>query len=119
MPNELRGIYSSPVATADIVYAFGGQTLYAVDPDSGEIHWELSVAERGSRTEITGSPALADPYLFFAHSNGMLKAVDVNRREVVWRFDLKTRIDSSPAISGNALYITGRDGAIYAFVASP
>ena len=119
MSTRQYGIYSSPVVTEDRVYAFDDRHLYAVDCATGELLWKLEVLDSDDRSLlVTGSAALSGDHLYFIHSNGILKAVNTATRQVEWSYDLGTRVDSSPAISGNMLYITGRDGIVYAFVAA-
>jgi outer membrane protein assembly factor BamB len=44
-----------------------------------------------------------------------LYALDTESGKEMWRYDLGVPITSSPAISGNTVYIGAYDGSIYAF----
>lgn len=111
-------LYSSPVVAGDRIYTFDEKKLYAVDASSGKVAWDLAIPGTGRNQLVTGSAAVSGHYLFAALNKGMLIAVDTNSRKVAWTYSLGTRIDSSLAISGNALYVAGRDGTLYAFVGS-
>lgn len=113
LTTKQRGIYTSPVATEQRVYGFDDRSLYAVDLQTGQVAWQMPLAEA---QPVTGSAAMSGDYLLYAHSNGMLQAVNVLTQQIDWSYDLGTRVDSSPAVSGNAVYVTGRDGTVYAFV---
>ena len=112
LTTKQRGIYTSPVATEQRVYAFDDHLLYAVDLQTGQVAWQMPLTEA---EPVTGSAAMSGDYLLYAHSDGRLKAVNVLTQQVEWSYDLGTRVDSSPAVSGNAVYVTGRDGTVYAF----
>ena len=43
-----------------------------------------------------------------------LLAMDLSNQEVQWTFKTKGRIESSPALSGEALYVGSGDGNLYA-----
>ena len=113
LTTKQRGIYTSPVATEQRVYAFEDRSLYAVELQTGQVMWQMPLTEA---EPVTGSAAMSGDYLLYAHSNGRLNAVNVLTQQIDWSYDLGTRVDSSPAVSGNALYVTGRDGTVYAFV---
>ncbi|MGI5819062.1 MAG: PQQ-binding-like beta-propeller repeat protein [Armatimonadota bacterium] len=111
-----RGIYTSPVVADGRVYAFDDEHLYALDLQTGEVLWQLELA---AADVVTGSAAISGDHLYFVQSAGLVTAVNVETREVVWSHDLGVRVDSCPAISGNALYVAARDGTLYAFVGAP
>ncbi len=113
LTTKKRGIFTSPVATEQRVYAFDEGSLYAVDLQTGQVAWQMPLTEA---EPVTGSAAMSGDHLLYAHSNGKLNAVNVRTQQVDWSYDLQTRVDSSPAVSGNAVYVTGRDGTVYAFV---
>ncbi len=113
MVTSQRGIYTSPVATDDRVYAFDDRNLYAIDLQSGKVLWQLELPQADV---VTGSAALAGDHLYFVQSSGLISVVNVVTQQIVWSYDLGARVDSSPAVSGNALYVAARDGTLYAFV---
>ncbi len=107
-----RGIYTSPVVADGTVYALDSRHLHAVDLDTGEVLWQVELADADY---VTGSPALVGDHLYYVHSCGQVSAIDLTTQEIVWSHDLGARVDSSPAVSGNMLYVAARDGTLYAF----
>lgn len=132
-----RGMFfNSPAVGDGRAYVADFDELVAVDVANGRVLWRLDLEPLLSEYDyfmaeklesaalypdtdysmITSSLVLAGDFLYVITRTGQLAAIDVREPAIVWRYDLGTYVDSTPAVSGNALFITGRNGALYAFV---
>ena len=111
-----RVFSSAAVGPQRLYFALGesGNQIYALDKVSGEVDWKLEFLEDGSGFEA--GVVLAGEYLYAVTTNGRLYGLEAASGKVVWQHDLYTKVSSGIAVSGNMLYITGHNGAMYAFV---
>lgn len=63
-----------------------------------------------------GTPAIADSVVYVGSLDGNLYALDLFTGDELWRWNLGVPIASSPAISGNMLFIAAEDEHLYGFV---
>lgn len=115
---SLRGS-SSPVISGGVVVAgFASGKLVALNLDSGDVLWEVTVTAPRGRSElermvdIDGDPLVMDDVVYVASYNGELAAVSLDTGVVLWRRDL-------PAYAGAAtdwlnIYITDSAGQVWA-----
>jgi outer membrane protein assembly factor BamB len=91
--------------------------IVALDLTTGKVAWRF-------RSEnVESSPAVIGNVVFFSayrdRANSTVYALAVGeRRRVLWKRSLPTKIASSPALAGGTVYITAYDRRIYAFEAS-
>lgn len=104
--------FASPSANGERVFVPLEHAFCALDAASGTLLWQV---ETGG---MEASPVLAGQYLYVVTLGGRLLALSGATGERIWEFDLGTSVTSGMAISGNALYVTGRNGALYAFVST-
>lgn len=83
-----------------------GPQLYDMEPGWGTV--------RGT----TGTPAIANETVFVGSLDGNVYALDLLTGAELWRFELGVPVASSPAISGNMVYVAAEDAHLYAFASS-
>jgi len=76
-------------------------------PPSGYL-WSLRLGPINS-----SSPSVIDNRLFIGAGPNLL-AIDILNHEVLWTFETRGWIESSPAVSGTTIYIGSTDGRLYA-----
>ena len=106
------GIQSSPAVANGVVY-FGcrDSNLYAVDEITGKQKWAFS--NKGSW--VIGSPAVHDGKVYFATSDSALfHALDAVTGAPIFSLTFTWPMFSSPAISGNTLYLGSHEGKLTA-----
>lgn len=106
---RLRASSSSPVLTADSLYAGADNKLMAVDLEGRQIRWEFE-----ADGTIRSSPAVAGNTIYFGSDKGRLYAVDATSGEKLWDIPLGEKITSSPAVADGTIYIGSHDGNLYA-----
>jgi outer membrane protein assembly factor BamB len=66
--------------------------------------------------DTIGTAAIADSTVYIGSCDGNLYTIDLGSGTMLSRFDLGVPIASSPALSGNMLFVGASDGHLYAFV---
>ncbi len=114
---------SSPALSGRLV-VFGARdgNLYALDAATGKQRWRYAAGAR-----IYSTPAVAGGTVFAGAQDGTVHAVSLADGARKWRFSTegtrlasknfgfdRTTVQSSPAVSGGAVYIGARDGWHYA-----
>ena len=88
------------------LWAFG-LPLPTPPPQSGLL-WKLKLDE-----PITSSATIADDILYIG-TNNKLVTVDLQRQQMLWEFETRGLISSSPALIGTTVYVGSEDGKLYA-----
>jgi eukaryotic-like serine/threonine-protein kinase len=106
---RLGRIESSPLLYEGVLYiaAISG-TVYALNPETGDIIWERELEGR-----IFSSPAGAAQKIFIGSTNRSLYALDGKNGSIRWRAELGGPIMTQPAIGGNNIYVTTFDSTLY------
>ncbi|MGO4759453.1 PQQ-binding-like beta-propeller repeat protein, partial [Streptomyces sp. 2MCAF27] len=89
------------------VSAAGGDTLYAVDAESGDNLWKFKAGN-----EIVSSSVVADGTVYFGSKDGTLYAVDSKSGREVWRRGFEGKL-WDPAIADGAGDPIVADGVVY------
>ena len=102
---------STPAVVGPNVY-FGteGATLFDVDWKKPKIIWKYQNSKR--RTSYRSSPAVSDRGVVIGGRNKLVELIDENGKRN-WSFPTKGRIDSSPVIVDNRVFVGSADGRIY------
>lgn len=106
----LRPGTSSPTVIGDRLYSLNDAgVLSAGDVADGRRVWQLRL-----KGPFSASPVAAGRFLYVPNEKGLLQVIDTTKPEgeVVSEMDLGETILSTPAISGNALYVRS-DGRIW------
>ncbi len=104
---------STPAMLGDIVY-FGteGGSFFASDWRKIKNVWEFE-DEVGGRT-IRGSAAVNKEHVVFGASNRQVYSLNPKTGKQNWTVKLKAKIDSSPVIVGDRVFVASTDGRFYA-----
>jgi outer membrane protein assembly factor BamB len=126
--HESGDVYtSSPVhVNGTVIFGSGDGHVYALDARTGRQHWR---AVAGGR--VRSSPAVDGGRVYVGSADGRVYAFDLRTGALRWRYDtegvrLESRnfgydrrtVQSSPAVSGRAVYVGARDGFLYAIDAT-
>ncbi|HEB96933.1 MAG TPA: outer membrane protein assembly factor BamB [Sedimenticola thiotaurini] len=115
---SLRGSGSPVISDGMVIAGFASGKLVALNLDSGDVVWEVTVTAPRGRSElermvdIDGDPLVVDGVVYVASYNGELAAVSQDTGVVLWRRPM-------PAYAGAAtdwvdLYITDSSGEVWA-----
>lgn len=94
----------------DIIVAYAGDKRYSLasyNISKGEISW------RKNYGFIQTSPILKDGYIYFGSLNGAQFKVDVSSGRKEWKFDSKSPIHSTCAVSDDKLVFGNDDGFLF------
>ena len=100
---DRKTIQSSPSVADGTVY-FGSRDggTYGVDASSGRLRWRYD----HTTPWVISSPAISNGSLFSSTSDGLyVHSLSVETGEENWRFETGVRVFSSPAVSGDVLYV--------------
>ena len=121
------GLIASVAASPDgdiYVGQFGDLVCYS--PSEGRERWRFSAKRSisGLRTPrlyrssmVVSTPAVSESWVYFGANDGRLYIVDRKTGRMAWSYDIGSPVGSSPALTGNALYVAAMDGCVYAFTA--
>ena len=105
--------WASPVLANNTVSLSGNDdSVYALDPATGEQRWAHDLGATTGRT-----PAYADDTVYAGTEDGQLVALDAETGDERWRFQGDTGLALSTVIDGNTVYQSIRDSetnALYA-----
>jgi len=97
-------ISSSPVVSGGTVYVGSGDGMYALDATTGEEKWKYETNGSVSSPAVSRGTVYVGVYIIPV--NGYVCALDANTGEEKWKCKARTIEGySSPAISGNTIYI--------------
>ena len=102
---------STPAVLESNVY-FGteGATLFDVNWQKAKIIWRYQNSRQ--RTSYRSSPAVSDRGIVIGGRNKLVELIDRSGQRD-WSFPTKGRIDSSPVIVDNRVFIGSADGRLY------
>lgn len=108
--NRYGSICSSPFVTPDTVY-FGSDDghIVALYTSDGSERWIYP--QIGTIGAVKSSPVVVDDILYVGSSDGYLYALNATTGSECWRFWVFYPVESSPAVSGNAIFF-GSNGSI-------
>ena len=106
---------------------WAGGGLRALDAATGDVLWVYGF-RRGiswrhpyqywDGPTSTSAPAVSGGQVAYVGADdGFIYAIDAEDGEKLWEYDIASPVASSPAVSGNAVFVAALDGNVYAFVA--
>lgn len=116
----------SPVVASDLVFVPTETELYAIEQDSGERRWTRRIS--GSEQGVLTHPAVANGRVIVGEWTGAIsiesedmgvRAYDAATGERLWSNNLQTRADGiariqdTPAVTSDAVYVTSEGGEIH------
>ncbi len=117
---DRRSIASS-ASVSDGIVTFGSRDAhqYALDAKTGRLLWRIAhpVAFTKEHLELAwceASPAISDGVSYVGSSDGyFINAAEIGTGKERWRVAMPSRIISSPAVAGDALYVGCEDGNVF------
>lgn len=119
------GAASAPVVAYDTVF-FGGwdKYLYALDAQTGQEKWTYALDDF-----VSNSPLVVDNHIYLGDRSGNFYALNIENRELVWKFKIKTekqgrpfgtkgRVNSPATYADRLLYFSDNSGRLYALTAA-
>ena len=120
-------IQSSPSVSGGVAYwGSGDGGVRAIDVATGRLIWHFDTGAR-----VRSTPALSDGLLVVGSSDGFVYALDAATGTERWRFETdgvtlvsaeygfdRVQVSASATISGDEIFIGGRDATLYALNAS-
>ncbi|MDE0818191.1 MAG: PQQ-binding-like beta-propeller repeat protein, partial [Pirellulaceae bacterium] len=105
---------STPAVVGDHVF-FGteGASIYSINWKKAEVQWHYTSEE--SAMPYRSSVALKDGILVIGGRNRLVQAFNAKTGKELWQFKANGRVDASPVIVGNRVFVGSSDGRIHAF----
>lgn len=116
-------IFSTPAVAQGVVYFQARDDhLYAVGADSGALVWKVPVPYPQDEFTVfqdmsKSSPAVAGGRVFVGAGHEVLAVEAATGREL-WRERTRGKVDSSPLVVGQTVYVGSDDRTLYAFAAA-
>lgn len=117
---------TAPVVTPELIYvATANKGVVAFDRQTFQPVWTYKTKPalfysvpyiQDYEMSVETTPLLVGETLVFGASDGYLYGVNATTGRFQWRRNLGAPIFSSPAVSGNGLYVTDFSGNIYGFI---
>jgi outer membrane protein assembly factor BamB len=110
----MEGTLTTPVVADGLVFQAitDGETnrLHSLDAVTGEERWTFAASDNAG----VFSPTVGDGTVYLPSADGNLYALDADTGQELWRFASSDKIDASPALVGDMLYVAGIDRALHA-----
>ncbi len=114
-PIKTKGkITCGPVIADDLLlYGTNRAAMHAVSTRSRKHVWSFKaegLVKLNNMTQMDSSPAVSKGRVFFGGPDGYLHALDLKTGKKIWQVPFEDNIESSPTVSGNAVYILNSRG---------
>jgi outer membrane protein assembly factor BamB len=103
---------STPAAVGNVIY-FGNQTGTFLAVDSGKIENKWIFEGPQSGNSINGAPAVNQQLVIFGSRDRVVYALDPQTGELKWEVTLRAKVDASPVIVGEHVFVPSTDGRLY------
>ena len=103
------GLRALDAATGDVVWAHGFRR---------GLSWRHPYQYWDGPTSTSAPAVSGGQVVYVGADDGFLYAIDADDGSNLWEFEIASPIASSPAVSGNAVFVAALDGNVYAFVAA-
>jgi outer membrane protein assembly factor BamB len=126
--HESGDVYTSSPVHVDgtVIFGAGDGHVYALDARTAKQRWRTATGGR-----VRSSPAVASGRVYVGSADGRVYALDLATGAVKWRYETegvqldsrnfgydRRTVQSSPAVSGGAVFVGARDGFLYAIDAT-
>jgi outer membrane protein assembly factor BamB len=104
---------STPASVGLMVY-FGNQTgdFFAINSKDLQTDWVREATNEGD--SIVGAAAATEQQVIFGNRNRHVYSLNPKTGDELWKVTLKSKVDSSPVIVGDRVYVASTDGRLYA-----
>ena len=111
-----RGLMSSPALGADGTLVFGSTdgSVYGLDGATGQQRWRHKTGDM-----VLASPLITGAVAWIGSFDGSFRALRLADGHELWRSHLDGGIFTSAAASGDRVLVSGRDGDLACFQATP
>jgi len=103
---------SSAVVVNGIVYASGGNFVYALNVSTGAYLWSYPIASYSS------SPAVANGVVYVGSTDSKLYALNATTGAFLWSYTTGGALYSSPTVANGVVYVGSTDSKLYALNAT-
>jgi outer membrane protein assembly factor BamB len=86
--------------------------LVALSLETGALVWKVSVDEHLYSYNRIIAPARWNGRVYFGGRDGNVYAVDGETGTLLWKTDLKSKINTTPAVSAEGVYVGTEDGQV-------
>lgn len=102
----------TPAVLGDSVY-FGTEQagFFAIQWEKPELKWNF-IDE--TMSAIRSNPAIVEGHVIYGAANRVVRSLNPKTKEENWATTLKTRIETSPVIVGDRVFVSSRDGRLHA-----
>ncbi len=105
-------LIASPAIVGDVLYVGTyGSEVVAVDWKKKDITWRY--ASGSGEFPFHSSAAVTDKLVVLGGRDKLVHAIDRSSGQKVWTFATRAKVDSSPVIVGDRLFIGSNDGNLY------
>ena len=126
---RLNPVHASPTFIRDMLYHPANGRLRALKAKTGEELWSFPLPDENDffMGWTISSPAISGSKLYVGSPKGEVFAIDASSGKELWRYQTGeaiacfipysregSQVISSPALSGNTVYIGSADGTFYA-----
>ncbi|MCA9177811.1 MAG: PQQ-binding-like beta-propeller repeat protein [Planctomycetales bacterium] len=113
------GVYASPVVEGETVYVLDGAgAVTAIDTQTWKVRWRFQTEGGAGNCNQVAAPALIGDYLHIGTTAGYYYVLDKRDGSVVKRIDLAEPVFSSPAVSGERVYVATLGARVFALSAA-
>lgn len=119
-------VTSTPLVTdSEIIFGTARDGLMALDGKSLKEKWRYATGDalvytapytRKDARTIESSPVLAGNFVLVTASDGSFSAIDRKMGKLAWSAKTGAPFFSSPAVSGNAVFVADFSGNVYSFI---
>jgi outer membrane protein assembly factor BamB len=114
--NDQALIEFPPVIARGLLFVVNKYSnVRALDAGSGKVVWDLrrDTKYKGPPSDVT-APVFGRGQVFVAFEDGRVVAINARSAKIEWRRELHSRLESSPLVIGDTLYIGSDRGTLYA-----
>lgn len=107
-PQSGNSINGAPAVNQHcVVFGSRDRVVYALDPKTGELKWELTL-----RAKVDASPVIVGEHVLVPSTDGRLYRIRINDGSVLWERQFAGGFIGSPAVGFNRLVIATNRGTI-------
>ncbi|CAI8030087.1 Outer membrane protein assembly factor BamB [Geodia barretti] len=107
--NDVGAFLHTPAVTGEALYlGTGAGEVVALDPENGDILWQLSLGE-----PIAAPVIAAGNVLLVAQENGAIRAIDRYSQEELWKVSLESPVAGPLGYAEGRVFAHTQDGKMY------
>lgn len=108
-PRDGNSINGAPAVNQDfVIFGTRDRVVYALDPSSGEIKWEVTL-----RAKVDGSPVIVDDQVLVPTTDGRLYRLAIADGSLLWEQQFAGGLIGSPAVAFGKIVIATNRGNVY------